>query len=256
MTTPVLQAEGLTKTYRSGVTAVDEVSLHIDPGECLGLVGQSGSGKSTLSRCLLGLERLDSGTMQLDGVPLRPGETRRSMQMVFQHPAASFNSRLRLRTSLLEPLHCDPSRRREVLDSGTWDEDSYLRHLLDLVQLDAGLADRLPRQLSGGQLQRMAIARALAARPSLIVLDEPTASLDVSVQATVLTLLKDLQAQLGLALLFISHDLAAVASVSHRIAVMRHGRIVDCFPTEAIDAPERADYTRTLVDLFSDEDSP
>lgn len=252
MTAPVLRAEGLSKTYRSGVTAVDDVSLHIDSGECLGLVGQSGSGKSTLSRCLLGLERFDRGSMWLSGACVDEDDPRRDMQMVFQHPSASFNSRLRLRDSLLEPLRCDPARRREVLASGRWKENEYLEHLLELVQLPVSHADRLPRELSGGQLQRMAIARALAARPSVVILDEPTASLDVSVQALILNLLKDLQDELGVAYLFVSHDLPAVAFMSQRICVMREGRFVDTFATGDLQGADRDSYTKELLTHFDD----
>lgn len=254
---PVLEAAHLTKTYRSGVRAVDDVSLHIGAGECLGLVGQSGSGKSTLSRCLLGLERLDAGVIRLDGQELGASRGRRNrqgarMQMVFQNPASSFNGRLRLADSLVEPLRCDPRRAAEVLASGGWSQEAYVRHLLDLVHLPHEFAQRYPRELSGGQLQRMAIARALAARPAVLVLDEPTASLDVSVQATVLNLLKDLQDELGVAYLFVSHDLAAVAFMSDRISVMRQGRVVDTFATGDLFSPDRAEYTTALVTIFDE----
>lgn len=252
----IVAASGIVKTYRGGTRAVGGVDLEVIRGECLGLVGQSGCGKSTLSRCILGLEQLDAGSVALDGVDLtslsRRQRTRatRDMQMVFQNPGSSLNARLRVGDSVAEPLLCFPERRRQLLGAADRTLDDYVGELLRRVELDPGIAARFPSELSGGQKQRVAIARALSTRPKLVILDEPTASLDVSVQARVLNLLKDLQDDLGLSYLFISHDLAAVRFMSDRIMVMRQGLIVDRFDAADTLSPQRHEYTRELIDVF------
>ena len=254
--TEVLATKNLAKTYRDGTQAVRGVDLAVNSGECLGLVGESGSGKSTLSRCLLGLESLHSGQMWLQGEELTAlpsrvqRKKRRTMQMVFQNPSSSFINRLRVGDSLLEPLACFPEKRNAILERKGLTLQQYAEELMGLVQLDPGLLQRYPGQLSGGQKQRIAIARSLSTEPAVIILDEPTASLDVSVQARVLNLLKDLQEQLNLSYWFISHDLAAVRFMSDRMVVMRKGELVDECGKDELFADDRDDYSMQLVSLF------
>lgn len=251
-----LRAEHLTRTYPNGHTAVDNVTLSLAPGECLGMVGESGSGKSTLARALLGLEPLASGRIWLDGAELtamRGREFRRRrprMQVVFQSAAGSFNPRLPIIESLLEPLACRPGGLAAALAALDGDRRLFAEELMRRVRLEPDVLDARPSALSGGQLQRVSIARALSVRPDVVILDEPTASLDVSIQARVLNLLKDLRDETGVAMLFITHDLAAARFMSDRLAVMQSGRIVDeCDQDELFDSA-RHPYTRELVELF------
>ncbi len=254
---PVLRASDVVKVYGSGTRAVDGVSLSLPTGSCLGLVGESGSGKSTLARCLLSLERIDGGDIwlqdqhlnQLTGAALR--SARQRMQLVLQNPNASFNERLPIGASLMEPLECIGRRSPSFLSVGD-DPRKVSAALLDLVQLPPEYLDKLPNHLSGGEKQRVSIARAISAEPSFIVLDEPTASLDVSTQARVLNLLKDLQEALGLSYLFISHDLSSVHFISQHLMVMKHGQVVDDFDRDELFDPYRHEYTKQLIDLFED----
>lgn len=254
--TVVLRLEHMCKTYTDGPRAVDDVSFCIERGECLGLVGESGSGKSTLARCLLALERIDSGEIWLEGAPLHSlprGElrqARRKMQVVFQNPTASLNAKLSVFDSLMEPLRSQDAPPPEFLGGPSCSEREIAKRLMERVQLSPSLLSRFPRELSGGQRQRVCIARAISVAPALIVLDEPTASLDVSIQARVLNLLKDLQEGLGLSYLFISHDLSAVQFMSSRMVVMQAGKLVDAFARKDMFAAERHAYTRELVRLF------
>ena len=219
-------------------TVVDDVSLVVPTGHIVGLVGESGSGKSTLARAAVGLTPLHGGEVTLDGraVPVRG--RRRPVQMVFQDPVSSLDPRMSIGESIAEALHRDvrrPERRAEVA------------RLLELVHLDPGSAGSHPGRLSGGQRQRVALARALAARPDVVVADEITSALDVSVQGTVLNLVRELQAELGLSMLFISHNLAVVRYVASHVAVMRRGRIVEQGPTaQVLERPTQA-YTRDLL---------
>ncbi|QXT63575.1 ABC transporter ATP-binding protein [Tessaracoccus palaemonis] len=252
---PVLEIRDLVKTY-GDVRAVDGVSLTVGPGECLGIVGESGSGKSTLARCLLTLERPDSGDVLLEGrslVGLRGGalkESRQRLQVVFQNPASSFNSKLTMFESLMEPLRIRGDVCPSFVDPGTPREVAV--RLLDLVQLPKSVLDRKPGELSGGEKQRVAIARAISVEPTLMVFDEPTASLDVSIQARVLNLLQDLKDRLGISAVFISHDLSAVQFMSERSIVLRGGRIVDEFHRDELFDDGRDSYTRELIRLFED----
>ncbi len=254
---PVLRACDVVKVYGGGTRAVDGVSLTLPAGSCLGVVGESGSGKSTLARCLLSLERIDSGDIWLrdqhlnvlGGSALR--SARQQMQLVLQNPSASFNERLPIIDSLLEPLECIGRSSPSFLPVGD-DPRKVATALLDLVQLPADYLDKLPNQLSGGEKQRVSIARAISTEPSLIVLDEPTASLDVSTQARVLNLLKDLQDALGLSYLFISHDLSSVRFISQHLIVMKDGRVVDDFDRAQLFDSDRHDYTVKLIDMFED----
>ncbi|MGU7853607.1 dipeptide ABC transporter ATP-binding protein [Burkholderia orbicola] len=247
---PVLAVDGLTKRYggRDVPAAVDGVSFSLARGETLGIVGESGSGKSTVARIVLGLVEPDAGTVALDGQPWNgiPEAARRArrarLQLIAQDPYSSFDPRYSVGRIIGEGLevvglHGD-ARRRRVLQ------------LLDEVQLGAACLDRYPRELSGGQRQRVAIARAFASNPALLVADEPVSALDVSIQAQVLDLLADLQAEHGTAMLFISHDLGVVHHVADRILVMRRGRVVESGQvTQVFDAPSHP-YTASLLDAL------
>jgi ABC-type oligopeptide transport system ATPase subunit len=227
------------------VKAVDGVSLTVERGETLGLVGESGSGKSTTGLALLRLVEPTGGRVVLGGTDVRAlgrrelRGLRRRMAMVFQDPYASLNPRRTVGDSVAEPL--------EVHGLHDGDRRGRVRELFDLVSLAEGFVDRHPHELSGGQRQRVGIARALAVEPDLLVLDEPIASLDVSVQAQVLNLLVRLQRELSLTYLFIAHDLAAVAHVSDRVAVMHRGRVVEQGDAEQVYAAPQHEYTQALL---------
>jgi peptide/nickel transport system ATP-binding protein len=229
------------------VHAVDGVSFHIDRAETLALVGESGCGKSTVGRAILRLFAITGGEVVLDGRriddmaagALRP--LRRRMQVVFQDPFASLNPRLRVRDLLAEPI------RNFGLAKSSADMAARIDALLDKVRLPRDAAHRWPHEFSGGQRQRIAIARALAAEPDLIVCDEAVSALDVSVKAQIVNLLQDLQRELGLALLFISHDLAIVEHITHRVAVMYLGKIVELGHKRQIFAAPRHPYTQALL---------
>ncbi|MFE5732086.1 ABC transporter ATP-binding protein [Streptomyces sp. NPDC056528] len=246
----VLAAEGLRKTYRGRgrrtFTALDDVSLTLAAGETLGVVGESGSGKSTLARVLAHAHPSDGGRILLDGRDVtRPGRAelhavRRRVQMVFQDPYASLNPRMSVGEIVAEPLRAFGT----VAPAG---RAGRVAELLRLVGLDPAAADRHPRSFSGGQRQRIGIARALAPEPSVLICDEPVSALDVSVQAQIVGLLTDLQRDLGLALVFIAHDLAVVRQVSHRIAVMHEGRIVETGAADELCERPRDPYTRALL---------
>ncbi|MGI4977115.1 MAG: dipeptide ABC transporter ATP-binding protein [Janthinobacterium lividum] len=220
-------------------------AFRLGVGECLGVVGESGSGKSTLGRAILQMAAYE-GRILLDGHDLgrlsgpERVQQRRRVQVVFQDPRESLNPRMTVGQSVGEPLRLAgrPAAERRAAVAG----------LLERVGLPAALADRLPGSVSGGQAQRIAIARALAAEPDVIVLDEPTSALDVSTQAMLLNLLKDLSTERGLAYVFISHDLAAVSYLAHRIAVLRAGRIVELADTASLLARPGSDYTRALLE--------
>lgn len=257
----LLEVENLRKSYRSGHAAgtsrpaVDGVSFGLNSGECLGFVGESGCGKSTLARCLLRIESIDSGTIKLHGQSIERMTSsqlyplRRHIQIVFQNSNAALNPKLKIRDSLIDPYlqYRKELKLKYFQDTSV---DHLIRQLLEAVELPAALADRYPHELSGGQRQRVTIARAISIEPELIVLDEPTASLDVISQGAVLTLLQELQQSLNLSYLFISHDLAAVSRMSQRILVMKDGQLVDEFPQDQLFAPERHIYTKELVSIF------
>ncbi|SDM26652.1 dipeptide ABC transporter ATP-binding protein [Actinomyces ruminicola] len=246
---PVVEIRGLDVVYRNRrrrVHAVQDVSLHIDAGEVLGLVGESGSGKSTIAGTLTGLVPVVSGSVRVCGVEVAGAgrrallPARRATGVVYQNPASSLNPRRTVRAAIAEPMlvhggYTSAERRGRV------------RELLDAVRLPVGLADRYPHEMSGGQRQRVAIARALALDPRLVIADEPTSALDVPVQAVVLELLRQLQAELGFACLFVSHDLAVVDSLATRTVVLAHGQVVEAGPTRQVLAHPREEYTRRLV---------
>jgi len=251
----VLEASGLTKHFhakrgilggeRGVVRAVDGISFSIEPGHTLGVVGESGCGKTTTAKLVLGLEDPTAGTIRFEGRDLQGLDTagrrhyRKSVQAVFQDPYASLNPRMRVDAIIAEPLVTN-----EPLSAA--EARSRVLQLLDLVGLPSRAADLFPHEFSGGQRQRIAIARALALSPKLIVLDEPVSALDVSIRAQILNLLRDLQAELGLSYLFIAHDLAAVAHMSHTIVVMYLGKIVESGDARTLARTPKHPYTEAL----------
>ncbi len=215
--------------------AVKGVSFALAKGEILGIVGESGSGKSTVAKTLVGLERPSAGTIRLGAGA--------SVQMIFQDAVGSLNPRLTVRQTLKEIIELS---NRRIVESPNVADRMALR-LLEQVGLSAAVLDQYPREMSGGQCQRVSIARALATRPDILVADEPVSALDVSVQARVLNLLRELRRATGLTILLIAHDLAVVKNVCDRICVMERGRFVDVGETEAVFAHPASDYTRRLL---------
>lgn len=232
--------------------ALDGLSFDLSAGETLALVGESGSGKSTLARVILGLQKLSAGSLRYRGQELsglsaaqwRP--LRRQIQMVFQDPAASFNPRRRVGTALLEPLQA----LRPELDAA--ERERRVAAMLERVGLSPTDARRYPRDFSGGQSQRLAIARALIVEPELLVCDEPVSALDVSIQAQILNLLRELQRERGLSLLFIAHDLAVVRQLADRVMVMYFGRLMEQAGRDALFERPRHPYTRALLACLPD----
>jgi len=249
MTAPVVSAVDLAVDYGSGRArrrVVEGVSFDILPGRTLALVGESGSGKTTIGMAVLGLVPPSAGTVEFDGADitaLRPAERRalgRERQAVFQDPYSSLDPRKTIGYSLLEPARLHGASKA--------DATSRARELLARVGLDAGAMRRYPAQFSGGQRQRIVVARALMTSPRFLVCDEPVSALDLSVQAEVMNLLTSLQRELGLAMLFVSHDLAVVRQISDDIVVLQHGRIVERGPAEDILTDPRDPYTRRLIE--------
>jgi ABC-type oligopeptide transport system ATPase subunit len=230
----------------TAVRAVDDVSFAIEPGETFGLVGESGSGKTTTGRCILRLVEPTSGEVAFKGESVlgfdraRMRQARRDMQIVFQDPYSSLNPRMTAGAIIEEPLTIHRVGSRA-------ERKARVAELFELVGLDPGHVSRLPHQFSGGQRQRIALARALALQPAFLIADEPVSALDVSVQAQVINLLLQLQAQLNLTYLFIAHDLRLVRHVCQRVAVMYRGRIVEMGVTEALFETPIHPYTRALL---------
>jgi peptide/nickel transport system ATP-binding protein len=257
MSTPLLEVRNLKKYFalsggllgsgRKFVRAVDGISFTIKRGETLALVGESGCGKSTVGKAILRLFDITDGEVLLDGRRIDDLSTRqvrplrREVQVVFQDPFSSLNPRMRVRDILAEPI------RNFRLAKTAADMEARIAALLDKVRLPRDAADRWPHEFSGGQRQRIGIARALAPEPELIVCDEAVSALDVSVKAQIINLLQDLQRELGLALLFISHDLAIVEHISHRVAVMYLGRVVELADKRALFARPQHPYTEALL---------
>ncbi len=250
--TPVLSAIDVTKQYRLRgfrrmlITAVDHVSFDLNSGETLGIVGESGSGKSTLGRCLLHLTPVTGGRIVLDGVQIQGLSERemlplrRKMQMVFQNPLTSFNPMMTIGQALLDAMRLLPE-----LDTKARQQRVF--SLLAQVQLDSRIANLYPYEISGGQLQRAGIARALAPEPEVVFLDEPTSALDVSIQGQIVNLLLDLQQERRLAYIFVSHDLRVVHYLADRILVMHQGQVVEQATKTALFIAPQHPYTQRLL---------
>ena len=249
---PVIELRGVHVVHRTRtgklfrpdtVRAVAGVDFRVSRGETVGIVGESGCGKTTLAKVMVGLQRPTSGEVLFHGEPVRSRsrkELGRTVSVVFQDPATALNPRMVVREQLLDPLR--------VHGIGTQQERlERVRELIRLVGLPQSALDVLPRQISGGQRQRVAIARALTLEPDVVVADEPTSALDVSVRAQVLNLLTDLKDELGLGLVFISHDINTVRYVSDRVAVMNGGRVVETGPADQVLTDPSDAYTRTLL---------
>ncbi len=261
MSEGLLRVEGVSKRFpvrrtlgdrlhrRDGqwVTAVDGVSFVLPKGETLGIVGESGSGKSTLARCLVRLLEADDGAIDFDGIDVRGADRaarrvlHQRVQMVFQDPYTSLNPRFSIESAILEAGRVHG----RVAKGGG---EAFVHELLTMVGLPSRLASRRPRELSGGQRQRVAIARALAVGPDLLIADEAVSSLDVSIQAQILNLFEELRRQLGLTMIFISHQLSVISHISDSVAIMYLGRVVELGPTAAVFAAPLHPYTRGLLD--------
>jgi oligopeptide/dipeptide ABC transporter ATP-binding protein len=248
MTATLLEIRGLSVEYhrrRTVSVAVDDVSFGVSPGETVGVVGESGSGKTTITRAILGLTAIQSGEVLFGGQDVTnldfAGRRRlyRQAQLVFQDPYSSLNPSRTVERTLAEPLQAYGEK-----DAGR--VRARVREMLERVQLPDGTAGRFPRELSGGQRQRVAIARALMLSPRLVILDEPLSALDLSAQAQILNLLRELQASAGLSYLFISHDLEVVRYLCDRVVVMHQGRIVETGPAEQVSGQSAHPYTHML----------
>jgi peptide/nickel transport system ATP-binding protein len=242
---PVLSVLGVSASY-SGFQVLHDITLEVAPQECLALVGESGSGKTTLARSIAGLHSERVGEIKLGDTPLarvaraRPADVRRSIQYIFQNPYGSLNPRRTIGQIVAQPLELfGTARGREA--------DVKVGEMLERVSLTAAYAERYPDQLSGGERQRVAIARALVSEPAVLVCDEVTSALDVSVQAAIVELLAELQRDLGLAMLFVTHNLPLVRSIAHRVAVMSSGRIVELGGVERVLHDPADEYTRRLL---------
>ena len=265
---PLLEVEGLSRVFdvskpwlnrvlegqpRQTLTAVDDVSFSIPRGETFALVGESGSGKSTIAKMVVGLLKTSTGAIRFDGTDITKIDSasemrrlRRRFQMIFQDPFASLNPRMRVADIIAEPIrafgiHTDPAA-----------VEARVADLLKLVRLSPADGVKFPQEFSGGQRQRIAIARALGGNPEFLVCDEPTSALDVSVQAQILNLMRDLQAEFGLTYLFISHNLAVVRHMANRVGVLYLGRLVEVAPTRQLFKAPQHPYTRMLLDAVPD----
>ncbi|WP_339308051.1 dipeptide/oligopeptide/nickel ABC transporter ATP-binding protein [Paenibacillus sp. FSL R5-0519] len=254
----VFTVQNLIKTYAGQTRAIDGISFSLHPGECVGLIGESGSGKSTLARCILLMEKMDSGQMWFQGREMLKPRTASAyralegqVQAVFQNPTSSLNPRLRIIDSVMEPLDILKNRTPVMVQDCRQNRLKCAKRLLNMVELPERLLHQYPHELSGGQKQRVAIARAISSEPSLIIMDEPTSSLDMITQAQIIEMLMTLQKNIGFACLFISHDLATIQRISDRIMVIQQGRIIDHFAKEALFTFERHEYTQQLVHKYA-----
>jgi len=242
----MIKVENLNVTF-GAATVVRDVGFSVAPGESFGLVGESGSGKSTVLRTMMGLNRTWSGTIEIDGAPVSSmgrKDLARRAQMVFQDPYASLHPRFVIARTVAEPMRIN----------GIANSEQRARELLEMVGLPGAFAFRFPHELSGGQRQRVAIARALALSPKVLLLDEPTSALDVSIQAEVLNLLSRLRRDLGLTFVIVSHDLAVIAHMCDRLAVMRAARVVETLDRRQLQEGRLVeDYSRELLAASGDD---
>lgn len=256
---PLLSIDHLVVEYRGrrrgpAVRASDDVSLHVGAGETLGLVGESGSGKSTIGNTVLGFTPATSGRITFAGedvthvTPARRRALTKDIQVIFQNPYASLNPALTIGQTLSEPL------RAHGIATTAAERNARIARWLEVVGLPATAAQKYPADFSGGQRQRIAIARALLVEPRLVVCDEAVSALDLSIQAQILNLLMELQQRTGVSYLFITHDLAVVEHVAHRLAVLHHGRVVESGDTADILASPQNAYTRNLIDAVPSPD--
>ncbi|MFT7455565.1 MAG: peptide/nickel transport system ATP-binding protein, partial [Marinobacter maritimus] len=243
--------DSMFESRREYVQANDNISFHINEGETFGLVGESGSGKSTVARVIAGLYKPNAGKISFEGIDLTAIKSekerrpiRRQMQMVFQNPYTSMNPRMRIFDIIAEPIRFHKLAKSEA------ETRQIVHDLLDHVGLGRMAGVKYPHEFSGGQRQRISIARALATRPRLLICDEPTSALDVSVQGQILNLLKDLQDELNLTMLFISHDLPVIRQVCDRIGVMQKGKLLEIAPTEQLFNTPQHQYSQHLVSLM------
>jgi oligopeptide transport system ATP-binding protein len=259
--TPLLEVEDVSVSFTLGgglferrqvLHAVTGVSLEVAPGETLGIVGESGCGKSTLARAIIGLQRISAGTIRFDGRTVASARRQtaslderlafaRNAQIVFQDPLGALNPRMRIGHSLAEPLLTHEPRMPRS------ERNRQIAEMLERVGLSPEMANRFPHEFSGGQAQRIGIARALMLRPKMLVCDEPVASLDVSIQAQIINLLRELQRDLGLAIIFISHDLSIVRHIAHRVMVLYLGRMMEFGENASLFSSSAHPYTRALI---------
>lgn len=248
---PLIATRGLTKHFpqknaffggeKKVVHALDDFSLEIARSEIVAVVGESGSGKSTCGRLILGLTKPTSGEILVDGVPAEPGSVRGDFQMVFQDPFGSLNPRMKVEDIIREPLDIQGKRHSKA------EKSERVSEMLQLVGLNDNHRKRYPHEFSGGQRQRINIARALSTRPRFVVCDEPVSALDVSVQAQIVNLLRDIQRTLGVTILFISHDLSVVRNLANRVAVLYLGKLVEIGETKQMFTAPRHPYTKALL---------
>jgi peptide/nickel transport system ATP-binding protein len=249
----LLKIEDLSKTYSNNIKALNKVSFDIGQGEVVGIVGESGSGKSTLSKLILGLETYKEGIISFMEQPIPPKKRselrsyRKNIQMVFQDSSSALNPKLPIWKSLLEPLENYKEYTPSFLTKEKDSPKIIAAHLLEMVGLEKDMFDRYPDELSGGQKQRVCLARAISMEPALLVCDEVTASLDVTVQIQIIDLLKELQRNLHMSILFISHDLRVVTNLCDRIIVLKSGCLVDQFHVSELYFKKRDPYTKSLL---------
>ncbi|GAE36486.1 ABC transporter ATP-binding protein [Halalkalibacter akibai] len=252
-----LEVVGLSKNYEKNTQVLNNISFQVKEGDCLGIVGESGSGKSTLARVLLGLESYKDGSIMLNGQPIPPQKRsllrqyRKNVQMIFQDANSSLNPKLPIWKSLLEPLDNFKEVKPSFLAHSNLTRKQIAENLLEMVGLGKEMVDRFPGELSGGQKQRVGIARAISIEPTLLICDEPTASLDVTVQIQILELLSELQRKTNMTILFISHDIRAVTYLCRKMIVLKEGSIVDQFMLEELYDQDRHSYTKALIKAAS-----
>ena len=251
----ILSVNHICKSFKTGLfkkktkTVLQDITFAVQEGEVLGLTGASGSGKSTLVRCIMGLIPVDSGTVIMDGIDLLQlspkdlRQKRKEMQMLFQNPVSALNPRKTIRESFAEPvlIHHFPEEAKEEIPG-----------ILDMLQLKKDLLDRYPHQLSGGELQRICLGRLLLLRPKLLLLDEPTSMLDVSVQAQTIEIMRNIRKEYPITVLFVSHDLSLLKAVCDRIGVMERGKLLELQPVADLFQYPSEQYTRDLITAFNE----